>query len=100
LNSDYAYVYTVDWETWEKAGKPDIDGLDLDLHLDNYVRVNMLTAFLYKRFIPMNRVDWQERYAQFGVPKELGQDQWEFMIYSKGAVNEDDLRVKRCELND
>lgn len=99
LDTDYGYVYTPNYEEWEKAGKPHIDGLDLDLHLENYVRINRMTAFLYKRLMPTSRPDWDYYMEMFGMPKELGHDPWELMMYSKGNIHEDDLRVERCSLD-
>lgn len=96
MGSEYGFVYTPNYEEWEKAGCPDIDGLNLDLHLENYVRINMMTAFCYKRYLPTCRPDWDYFRDMFGMPAELGRDQWELMMYSKGVINEDRLTVERC----
>lgn len=94
-------MFTPRWEVWEESGAPEIDGLNMDLRLENYVRINMLPSFLYKRYIPIDREDWQYYYyTLFNVPRELGQDQWEYMIYSKGLINEDRFTVERCGLED
>lgn len=46
--------------------------------------MDTLPAFLYKRYIPVSREDWDVYRDMFGMPKELGRDCWELMMYSKG----------------
>ena len=95
FNDDVAYVYSPDWKMIDAVKSPDIDGLDMSLRLKDYVRLNLLPAFLYKRFLPPSRPDWDVYMEMFGMPKELGHDPWELMLYAEGRVNEDEFTVKR-----
>lgn len=98
-NDEDGYVFTPNYEEWEKAGKPDLDGINLDLGLENYVRIGILPAFCYKRFIPIERTDWDYYRDWWGMPFELGRDPWELMMYSGGLIMEDNFRVERCEVD-
>jgi len=97
-SDEVAYVYTPDWKEIDACKAPDIDGLDMSLRLQNYVRYNRVPAFLYKRFLPSSRPDWDVYMERFGMPKELGRDPWELMLYAEGRVNEDDFTVKRLNI--
>lgn len=97
-SDEVAYVYTPDWKEIDACMAPDIDGLDMSLRLKNYVRYNRVPAFLYKRFLPSSRPDWDVYMERFGMPKELGRDPWELMLYAEGRVNEDDFTVKRLNI--
>ena len=61
--------------------------------------MDTLPAFLYKRYIPVSREDWDMYSDMFGMPKELGRDCWELMMYSKRYIGEDEFTVERCEVD-
>lgn len=97
---DKGYIFVPDWEEMDRAlamGMVDISGIDHTLRLKQYNRFNRgLPAFLYFRFIPIDRPDWQFHYAKVGL--KHNQDQWEFMIRHHGACAEDPIRLDRCDI--
>lgn len=99
LNDDYGWVFTPNYEEWEKAGMVEIDGINEELRLEHYVRVE-LPALLYKRYLPISRPEWPMYMEASGMPFELGRDQWELMMYTHGKVAEDKFTMERCELSD
>lgn len=99
LNDEDAFVFIPDYEEWEKVGMVEIDGINEELRLPQYVRMK-LPALLYKRYVPTSRPEWPFYMETYGMPFELGRDQWELMMYSHGRVHEDYFEMERCEVNE
>ena len=96
-----SYLFIPDWDNYakaEEAGMCDIQGINADIRWSQYTYIHRLPAFLYTRFIPLDRSDWQYHYGKVGMQNH--QDQWEFMVRMKGRCMEDPITVERCELDD
>lgn len=93
----YTYVFTPDWETWKRAGKPDIDGLPMEeVVLGDYVFYEHLPAFYYKRYVPVNREDWEWHARRLNMDLDKERDSWDMMIAAKGMIHEDRFTVEAC----
>lgn len=93
---DKGYLFVVDWDAYEEAkkhGMCDIPGIP-ETHEVQYF-APFLHDFLYRRFIPIDRPDWQYHYSKVGLKH---QDQWEFIVRMKGRCNEDKFTVRPVEL--
>lgn len=88
---EFDWVIKMNWENWEKAGKPAVSGIDLDLRLDEYIRT-FIPAFVTERTLPDNRVNLKEELAAKGM---IWNDRFEFMCRNHGSCGKNDILVER-----
>lgn len=87
------WVIKIDWEAWDKCGKPPVAGIDMDLRLDEYIRT-YIPSFVKQRTLPDNRVNLYEELARYGMKYN---DRFEFMCRNHGLCGNNDITVERIE---
>lgn len=87
------YIFKIYYDKWELAGEPDIDGINADLRLKEYVRNGIIPQFISIRVPPDGREDIPEKMERVGMKGEW--DFWEFMIRNRGRCTCSDVRVGR-----
>lgn len=87
------WVIKMDWEGWHKAGEPPVAGIDLDLHLSEYIR-SYVPAFVEQRTLPDNRDGLREELDAVGL---TWNDRFEFMVRHHGLCGPSNITVERQE---
>lgn len=90
---EFDWVIKIDWDAWEKAGKPWVAGINLDLRLDEYIRT-YIPAFVDERTLPDTRDGLYEELARWGMTTN---DRFEFMCRTHGRCGINDITVERIE---
>lgn len=85
------WVIKVDWENWEKAGKPKIAGINEDLRLDEYIR-RYVPAFVEERTLPDSRIGLRRELRKVGLTYN---DRFEFMCLHHGRCGTSNITVER-----
>lgn len=88
---EFDWVIKVDWEAWEKAGKVQISGIDMDLRLDEYVR-SYIPAFVEGRTLPDTRDRLYEELLKVGLTYN---DRFEYMCRTHGLCGCSNITVER-----
>lgn len=70
------YVFRIDWNEYDRVGATDIQGLDMSLRLDEYVRP-FKPRFMTCCMPPRTRQDINELMVKVGLSGEY--DMWEYM---------------------
>lgn len=90
---EFDWVIKIDWPMWEKAGKPQVAGIDMDLRLDEYIRT-YIPAFVEERTLPDNRDGLYEKLEELGLNYN---DRFEYMCRTHGRCGPSDITVERME---
>ena len=69
----------------------EISGIDLDLHLDEYIRT-YIPAFVTERTLPDNRENLREELAKVGLDYN---DRFEYMCRTGGRCSKNEILVER-----
>lgn len=91
---EFDWVIRIIWENWEKAGESWIAGIDHDLHLDEYIRANVIPSFVEQRTMPDTRDNLWEELDRVGLDYN---DRFEFMCRTHGLCGPSILTVCRVE---
>ena len=90
---EFDWVIKVDWDAWEKAGKPQISGID-DIHKQKeYIR-RYIPAIVSQRTMPDNRINLKEELERVGLTYN---DRFEFMCRTHGLCGVSRLTIERQE---
>lgn len=89
--NEFDWVIKIDWPTWEKAGKPQVAGIDMDLRLEEYIRT-YIPAFVEERTLPDNRDGLYEALAWVGLKYN---DRFEYMCRTHGRCGPSNITVER-----
>jgi hypothetical protein len=85
------WVIRINWENWEKTGQIQVAGIDMDLHLDEYVR-SYIPAFVEERTLPDTRDGLYEELDKLGLSWN---DRFEFMCRTHGRCGCNNITVER-----
>jgi hypothetical protein len=88
---EFAWVIRMDWDTWLKAGHPQVSGIDMDLRLPEYVR-RYIPAFVTERTMPDTRDNLQEELEEVGLEWN---DRFEYMCRTHGLCGPSRITVER-----
>ena len=88
---EFDCVIKMDWENWEKSGKPRVAGIDMDLRLDEYIRT-YIPAFVEERTLPDNRDGLWDELEELGL---TWNDRFEFMCRTHGICGPSRITVER-----
>lgn len=88
---EFDWVIRINWDAWEKAGKPNIPGVMDELRLDEYVRA-MIPVIVSQRTLPDNRDRLMEELQKLGLTYN---DRFEFMLRTGGRCGNNDLMMER-----
>lgn len=88
---EFDWVIKVDWENWERAGRPHISGIDEDLRLDEYIRT-YVPEFVDERTLPDNRDGLYEELEKLGL---TWNDRFEYMCRTHGICGPSRITVER-----
>lgn len=95
FNDVRSYIFVPDWEVidWFNAngGFPGMIGMDEDLHLDEYVRTNILPAFMDYRLPSSRRPELSHLLRRVGLD---WYDKFEYMIRTGGMCSCDPYYVE------
>ena len=97
FEGDVGYIFVPWWENYpiaKEAGMCDIPGIP-ETGAAQFAMLDRLPAFLYTRYIPIDRSDWRDHYAYVGLDY---QDQWEYMVRLGGKCVEDNFTVRRRDI--
>ena len=81
----------IDWKEWEKAGYPQVAGIDMDLRLEEYIRT-YIPAFVEERTLPDTRDGLWEELDRLGLNWN---DRFEFMCRTHGICGPSKITVER-----
>ena len=87
------YVFKIYWDKWEEVGEPDIEGINTDLRLKEYIRSGIIPQFISIRVPPDGREDIPDRMQRTGMTGEW--DFWEYMIRNNGRCSSSVILVGR-----
>ena len=87
------YVFKIYWDKWEEVGEPDIEGINTDLRLKEYIRSGIIPQFISIRVPPDGREDIPDRMKRTGMTGEW--DFWEYMIRNNGRCSSSVILVGR-----
>ena len=90
---EFDWVIKMDWNGWEEAGCPPVAGIDLDLRLEEYIRTDIIPAFVDQRTLPDNRDGLYEELARLGM---TWNDRFEFMCRTHGLCGPSNITVERA----
>lgn len=90
---EFDWVIRVNWKNWEKAGKAQISGIDMDLRLEEYIRT-YIPAFVEERTLPDTRDRLYESLQNLGL---TWNDRFEYMCRTHGLCGCNDITVERQE---
>ena len=88
---EYDWVIRVDWDSWEKSGKPHMSGIDEDLRLDEYIRA-YIPLFVSERTLPDKREGLRDELERLGL---TWNDRFEFMCRTHGICGPSNITVER-----
>lgn len=88
---EFDWVIRIDWENWEKSGKPQVSGIDMDLRLDEYIRT-YIPSFVDERTLPDNRDGLWEELDALGLNYN---DRFEYMCRTHGICGPSRITVER-----
>ena len=88
---EFDWVIKMDWEEWEKAGSPQVAGIDMDLRLDEYITTD-IPAFVEERTLPHTRDGLWEELDRLGLNWN---DRFEFMCRTHGICGLSKITVER-----
>ncbi len=88
---EFDWVIAMDWENWEKAGHPQVAGIDTDLRLDEYIRT-YIPAFVEERTLPDTRDGLYEELEKLGLNWN---DRFEYMCRTHGLCGPSRITVER-----
>ena len=94
-NEEYQYIFEPFWDLIEQLPQGvwfGISGLDMDLHLPQYYRVNMVPCFMVQRTPDKNRQDVHELMKSVGLDYY---DRFEFLLRTTMMCGNDNLIVER-----
>ncbi len=88
---EFDWVIAVDWDAWEKAGRPQISGID-DIHRQKeYIR-RYIPAIVTQRTLPDERDGLYEELGRVGLRHN---DRFEFMCRTHGKCGPSRLTIER-----
>lgn len=93
---EFDWVIRIDWEAWERAGRPNIPGIWDEMRLDEYVRA-VLPVIVSQRTLPDNRDRLMEELQKVGLTHN---DRFEFMLRTGGRCGNNDLTMERMSDSD
>lgn len=67
--------------------------------LRDYVFYEYMPAFYYLRYIPEQRIDWDDYDRAKGLETGGVRDSWKLMLAYKGRAHEDRFLVEECEID-
>lgn len=88
---EFDWVIRMNWENWEKSGKPHVSGIDEDLRLDEYIRT-YIPAFVDERTLPDTRDGLYEELEELGM---MWNDRFEYMCRTHGICGPSNITVER-----
>jgi hypothetical protein len=96
------WVIKMNWDVWEKYCRQDLQGINMDLRLDEYVR-SFTPGFVRHRTMAEARPDKLYYVKEYGMQYY---NHFDFMVYSRGragsdsfyiGVEVDDVYLPNCE---
>lgn len=94
-NEEYQYIFELDWDAIDRLPKGvfcGIAGLDWDLRLPKYYRVNMTPSFMKQRTPDKNREDLWEMMASVGLDYY---DRFEYLLRTPMKCGNDNIVVDK-----
>lgn len=88
---EFDWVIQINWENWEKSGKPQVSGIDMDLRLDEYIRT-YVPLFVDERTLPDTRDGLYEVLDKIGL---TWNDRFEYMCRTHGRCGPSNITVER-----
>lgn len=88
---EFDWVIRIDWDNWEKAGEPQVAGINMDLRLDEYIRT-YIPAFVEERTLPDTRDGLYEELEELGL---MWNDRFEYMCRTHGLCGPSNITVER-----
>ena len=88
---EFDWVIKIDWEAWEKAGRPQISGIDDINKQDEYIR-RYIPAIVTQRTLPDERDGIREELERVGLAYN---DRFEFMCRTHGLCGPSRLTIER-----
>lgn len=85
------WVIKVRWEEWEKAGKRHIPGIFEELHLEEYIRIE-LSYVVEQRTLNDCRKDLKAKLKKLGLKYN---DRFEYMCLTRGICGNNDYYIGR-----
>lgn len=89
---EFDWVIKVNWENWEKAGKPKIAGINEDLRLDEYVRA-YVPMFVEERTMSDSRDNIRKELKKYNLRYN---DRFEYMCLTHGRCATSMITVERA----
>ena len=90
---EFDWVIRPNWENLEKVSPIQIAGIDMDLHLDEYIR-RYIPAFVEERTLPDNREGVRDELEKLGLNWN---DRFEYMCRTHGLCGPSPITVERKE---
>ena len=88
---EFDWVIKVNWDAWEKAGRPPISGIDETLRKDEYIR-RFIPSIVEQRTLPDNRDNLYEELERVGL---TWNDRFEYMCRTHGLCGPSRLTIER-----
>ena len=88
---EFDWVIRMNWENWEKAGSPEMPGIDVCLRLPEYIR-SYVPAIVDQRTLPDTRDRLYEQLAEVGLAYN---DRYEYMCRTNGLCGVNNITMKR-----
>ena len=88
---EFDWVIQINWENWEKSGKPQVSGIDMDLRLNEYIRT-YVPLFVDERTLPDTRDGLYEVLDKIGL---TWNDRFEYMCRTHGRCGPSNITVER-----
>lgn len=88
---EFDWVIQINWENWEKSGKPQVSGIDMDLRLNEYIRT-YVPLFVDERTLPDTRDGLYEVLDKIGL---TWNDRFEYMCRTHGRCGPSNIMVER-----
>ena len=89
---EFSWIIKPNYKDLEKCGFYFLPGIDLDLHLEEYVRTNVIPSIVSRRTFPDNRDKLFEQLNELGL---RWNDRFEFMCITMGWCSSDTDYVTR-----
>ena len=90
---EFDWVIRPNWENLKKVSPIQIAGIDMDLHLDEYIR-RYAPAFVEERTLPDNREGVRDELQKLGLDWN---DRFEYMCRTHGLCGPSPITVERKE---
>lgn len=89
---EFDWVIRPNWENLKKVSPIQIAGIDMDLHLDEYIR-RYIPAFVEERTLPDTRDGLYEELSALGL---TWNDRFEYMCRTHGLCGCNNITVERA----